>query len=335
MRSETTSSLPVLLVDDEADFLKSASLTLRLGGCDVVTCQHSNDVLALMEQQRFGVVLLDILMPGGKGTQLLPEIIKSFPESPVIMLTALNSVETAVECMRSGAFDYLVKPVEKERLVTSVRRAIDFVEIRNENSRLKGYLLDDQLKRPELFERFITRNKNIAAIFQYIEAIAQTPMPVLITGETGVGKELIARIVHDASGREGEFVSVNVAGLDDAMVSDTLFGHQKGAFTGADSKRDGLIAKAAGGTLFLDEIGDLARESQVKLLHLLEDRTYYSVGSDSLHNSTARIIVATNRDIQALRREGNFRNDLYFRLQSHQIDVPAAQGQARGYSPSY
>ncbi|HUI92815.1 MAG TPA: sigma-54 dependent transcriptional regulator [Chitinivibrionales bacterium] len=322
MKPETIITLPVLLVDDELDFLKSASVTLRLGGFAVATCQNSGDVLTLMAGQRFGVVLLDIMMPENQGTQLLPEIVKAYPESPVIMLTAINNVDTAVCCMRAGAFDYLVKPVEKDRLITSVRRAMDFVEIRNENTRLKGYLLDDRLQRPELFERFVTRDRKMTAIFQYVEAIAQTPMPVLITGETGAGKELIARIIHDASGRSGEFVSVNTAGLDDSMVSDTLFGHEKGAFTGADSRREGLVAKASGGTLFLDEIGDLPRESQVKLLRLLDDRTYYPVGSDSLRQSTARIIVATNRDMVALRKEGTFRSDLYFRLQSHQIDLP-------------
>jgi DNA-binding NtrC family response regulator len=322
METHIAPPLPILLVDDEINFLKSASITLRVAGFEVSTCSRSQEVLSLMVQQRFALVLLDVMMPGTPGTALLPEIVKGFPESPVIMLTAINSVETAVECMRSGAFDYLVKPVEKDRLVTSVRRAMDFVEIRNENSRLTRYLLDDRLKRPELFERIVTRNRKMSAIFQYVEAIAQTPMPVLITGETGVGKEMIARIIHDASGRGGEYVSVNIAGLDDAMISDTLFGHEKGAFTGAAAHRDGLVAKASGGTLFLDEIGDLARESQVKLLRLLEDRTYYPVGSDSVRTSSARVIVATNKDMQALRKEGVFRNDLYFRLQSHQIDIP-------------
>jgi|WetSurMetagenome_2_1015567.scaffolds.fasta_scaffold00871_1 DNA-binding NtrC family response regulator len=322
MNHEPTSSPPVLLVDDEPEFLKSASVTLRLGGFKVATCQSGGQALELLDRQKVGAILLDIMMPGGQGTQLLPDIVKAHPECPVIMLTAVNNVETAVSCMRSGAFDYLVKPVERERLITSVRRAMEYVEVRNENARLKGYLLDDRLRRPELFERFVTRDGKMAAIFQYVEAIAQTAMPVLITGETGVGKELFARIVHDASGRAGEFVTVNIAGLDDAMMSDTLFGHEKGAFTGAAAQRGGLVAKAAEGTLFLDEIGDISRESQVKLLRLLEDRTYYAGGSDSLRTSTARVIVATNQDLERLREEGAFRNDLYFRLQGHQISIP-------------
>jgi DNA-binding NtrC family response regulator len=322
MKQPIRISLPVLLVDDEPDFLQSASVTLRMSGFEAVTCQDSAMVLSMLSRQTIGIVVLDILMPACKGTQLLPEIIKTFPEIPVIMLTALNSVETAVECMRLGAFDYLVKPVEKNRLITSVRRAMDLVEIRNENRRLKDSLFTDQLKQPGLFEGFITGDAKMGMIFHYIEAIAPTSMPVLITGETGVGKELAARIIHNASGRAGEFVSVNIAGLDENMVSDTLFGHEKGAFTGAYARRDGLVAKAVDGTLFLDEIGDLAREMQIKLLRLLEERTYYPVGSDSLMRSNARVVVATNKNIAAMRKEGSFRNDLFFRLQSHQIDIP-------------
>jgi len=322
MNTKSRISLPVFLVDDEVDFLQSASVTLRMSGFDVITCSESNEVMSKLSQQNIGVIMLDILMPGTKGTDLLPEIIKAFPHIPIIMLTALNSVETAVDCMRMGAFDYLLKPVEKSRLVTSVRRAMDLVDIRNENTRLKDSLFAGRLNTPELFQDFITNDPKMTTIFQYIEAIAPTSMPVLITGETGVGKEMIARIIHNASGRSGEFVTINIAGLDETMVSDTLFGHEKGAFTGADIRRDGLVAKAAGGTLFLDEIGDLAREMQVKLLRLLEDRTYYPVGSDCLRQSNARIVVATNRDILEMRRDGSFRNDLYFRLQSHQVDIP-------------
>ena len=322
MNPESIPSLPILLVDDEVDFLKSASITLRVAGFNVVTCPQSEEALSLMAQQRFAVVVLDILMPGLPGNVLLPEIVKAFPESPVIMLTAINSVETAVECMRAGAFDYLVKPVEKSRLITSVRRAAEYVDMRDENKLLTGYLLHDRLERPALFERFVTRSPRMHGIFQYIEAIAQTPMPVLITGETGVGKELVARALHDASGRIGEFVSINIAGLSDALVSDTLFGHERGAFTGADARREGLVARAAKGTLFLDEIGDLAMESQIKLLRLLEDKTYYPVGSDAPRTSNARVIVATNRELETMRQNQTFRNDLYFRLQGHQIAIP-------------
>ena len=315
-------SQPVLLVDDEEQFLKSAGIILRLAGMRVVPCSKGTEAIPVMEKENCGVVALDIMMPDVSGLSLLPEIVKSHPEIPVIMLTAVNEVETAVECMRCGAFDYLVKPVDKSRLVTTVRRAFELVDMRNENDRLRGCLFNDRLERPELFDHIITRNRSMHSIFQYIEAIAPTPMPVLIAGETGTGKEMIAKALHDASGRTGEFVTINIAGLNDTLFSDTLFGHERGAFTGANERREGLVAKAGGGTLFLDEIGDLSSETQVKLLRLLDDKTYYPVGSDSLRTSTARIIVATNRNLDHLREEGTFRNDLYFRLRSHLINLP-------------
>jgi DNA-binding NtrC family response regulator len=159
-------------------------------------------------------------------------------------------------------------------------------------------------------------------VFRYVEAIAATPLPVLVTGETGVGKELIARAIHSLSGRMGAFVPVNVAGLDDTLFSDALFGHKRGGFTGADRDRSGLIEQAAGGTLFLDEIGDLAAASQVKLLRLLQEGRYYPIGSDLQKASDARVVVATNRDLAAMQEKGEFRRDLYYRLRSHHVHLP-------------
>jgi DNA-binding NtrC family response regulator len=217
----------------------------------------------------------------------------------------------------------LTKPVDKARLVTCVKKAIEFSDIKTENLELKKCLLSDKLEKPAVFENIVTGNHIMYSIFQYIEAIAITSLPVLITGETGVGKEMIAKAVHDASGRNGEFVSINVAGLDDALFCDTLFGHVKGAFTGAIQERKGLIEKATNGTLFLDEIGDLRMESQIKLLRLLEERTFYPVGSDIPATTDARIVVATNADLNKLQNEGNFRKDLFYRLQNHHIEIPS------------
>jgi len=160
------------------------------------------------------------------------------------------------------------------------------------------------------------------ALFRYCEAIAEGRQPVLITGETGVGKESIARAIHDLSGRAGEYVAVNVAGLDDQIFADTLFGHAKGAFTGADRNRSGLVEKAAGGSLFLDEIGDLSEASQVKLLRFLEEREYYPLGSDQVQHSDARVIVATHHDLEQQHQKGLFRTDLFYRLRTHRIQVP-------------
>jgi DNA-binding NtrC family response regulator len=225
--------------------------------------------------------------------------------------------------MKEGILDYIVRPFEPGRLITAVENALNFNDTQQEASSLKEYLLNDRLKHPEAFAEIKTSSRKMRSIFQYSEIVACSPQPVLITGETGVGKELFAHAIHRISRVRGQFVSINVAGLDDAMFSDTLFGHKKGAFTGADQYRDGLVCKAANGTLFLDEIGDLNELSQVKLLRLLQEREYYPVGADLISTSTARIVLATNVNLQERIKEGRFRRDLYYRLCSHQIRIPA------------
>jgi DNA-binding NtrC family response regulator len=182
--------------------------------------------------------------------------------------------------------------------------------------------IEDMIKRPEAFAEIITNSKEMLGVFLYIESIAQTSLPVLITGETGVGKELIARSIHSLSSLKGPFVAINVAGLEDNLFSDVLFGHIKGAFTGADKVRRGLVEKASDGTLFLDEIGDLSPVSQAKLLRLLQEREYLPLGQDNPKKTDARIVTATNQDLWALQRVGKFRKDLNFRLRIHHINVP-------------
>lgn len=314
---------PVLLVDDEEQFLFSAEITLQAGGINAVTkCRDGRQALALLAQHRHSVIVLDLYMPHLPGRELLPQLVESHPEIPVIVLTAVNEVETAVECMKAGAFEYLVKPVDDARLITTIRHALQMQEMKNENALLKKSLLSEQLRHPEAFAEIITNHAAMRGVFKYIEAIAGTPLSVLIAGETGVGKELVAKAIHRLSGRPGEFVAVNVAGVDDTLFSDTLFGHLKGAFTGADKLRKGLIEQAAGGTLFLDEIGDLSMESQVKLLRLLQEGRYYPLGADMPKMSEARIIAATHQDLAAKQSAGAFRKDLYYRLQAHYVQIP-------------
>lgn len=265
---------------------------------------------------------MDIMMPHKTGTELLPLIKKEHPDIAVIMVTGVSDVRVAVDAMKQGAFDYIVKPVRKDELVSCVRKAIESHDIRNETAALKQTVLDNKLKNPDAFCHIITRNEVLLNLFKYTEAIAPTSLPVLIYGETGVGKELLARAVHTLSDRKGTFICVNIAGLDDTMFSDTLFGHRRGAFSGADTDRRGLIEEAAGGTLFLDEIGDLSPESQVKLLRLIQDGSYYPLGSDLPKHCGARIIAATNRDLHAMQSSGVFRKDLYFRLEAHLLHIP-------------
>ncbi len=268
------------------------------------------------------MVVLDLIMPNISGQELLPKIVQHHPEIPVVVMTAAQDVDTAVSCMKDGAFDYLVKPVEESRLVSSVNRALEVRVLRQQVNKLRSCLMGKEQVRPAAFSDIITNHPRIEAIFQYINALAQSDEPVLITGETGVGKGLFAKAVHQVSSRANELVTVNVAGLDDNMFSDSLFGHQRGAFSGADNIREGFVAKAENGSLFLDEIGDLSKPSQVKLLRLLQEKNYYPLGSDLPRLSNARIIAATNHNLREMINKNRFRQDLYFRLSGHWIEIP-------------
>ena len=314
---------PILIVDDEEQALTSFEMTLRSANLNnFIRCSDSREVMALLEQGDMEVMLLDLRMPHIAGEELLPQVTATFPEIPVIVITGINDVETAVTCMQHDAFDYILKPVEKSRLIGSVRRAIEIRELQRENKRLRASVLEDKVANPEAFAEIVTASHKMRSMFQYIESVATSPRPVLITGETGVGKELVARAIHRLSQRNGEFIPVNVAGLDDNIFADTLFGHSKGAFTDAREARGGLIENAAGGTLFLDEIGDLSSGSQVKLLRLLQDGGYLPLGSDVAKRSDARILVATNQDLDELQVAGKFRRDLFYRLCAHRINIP-------------
>ena len=316
-------SLSVLLVDDEQHILLSSETLLRYAGVrKIITIDDSRHVLPLLEGEKISVIVLDLFMPYVSGKELLSVMSRDYPQIPVIVMTAADEVETAVECMKAGAFDYLVKPVENARLISCVKRALEICNLKNQLTQFQEHLLNNRVENPAAFASIISASNKMSSIFQYCEVVAKSQQPIIIIGETGVGKELIAKAIHDLSGLRGKFVPVNVAGLDDNMFSDTLFGHKKGAFTGADQTRSGLIAQASGGTLFLDEIGDLAELSQVKLLRLLQEQEYYPVGSDIPMVSDARIIAATNRDLRKLTGAGKFRNDLYFRLCAHQVHIP-------------
>ncbi len=320
----TNGQRKILLVDDEPQILKTNMLTLRTNGLqEVVTLSDSTEVMELLTHEPIAVILLDLRMPKLSGLELLPKIVQEYPDIPIILVTANDEIDTVVAAMKLGAFDYLVKPVDASRLVASVRKALAMRSMAKELSSLKRYMLDDRLDHPAVFAPIVTGNKKMRALFQYVEVVSPTREPIMICGETGVGKELFARAIHQLSGCQGEFVALNVAGLDDNMFTDTLFGHKKGAFTGAEISRDGLISKAAGGTLFLDEIGDINEASQIKLLRLLQEQEYYPVGSDLVQKSDARIVMATNRDLQKAIAAGTFRNDLYYRLFAHQIHVPS------------
>ena len=314
---------PIIVIDDEEAILLAIDTILRMAGLNnVVTCTDSRNAIASIQQQGASIVLLDLNMPYIDGQTLMPRINALFPELPIIIITGTIDVETAVKSMKSGAFDYIVKPVEESRLITAIHQALRFSELRQENQALRQQLLNNSLQHPDAFSAIITQSTKMISLFSYMESIAPTTQPVLIRGETGVGKELAARAIHLLSGRKGAFVAVNVAGLDDNVFSDTLFGHVKGAFTGADSFRKGLIERASGGTLFLDEIGDLNHGAQVKLLRLLQEHEYMPLGSDATHKSDARVIASTHADLWALQHQQRFRTDLHYRLRTHRVLIP-------------
>ena len=323
MPETRTTHLPVLLVDDDKTGCSMMALTLREAGIkNVHSISDSRQVLPFLAEHGAALILLDLIMPHISGEELLGAIRLEHPEIQVVVISGANELNLAVECMKLGVLDYLSKPVESTRLIVSVKNALRINAMQGELLSLKKRMLEDSLDNPGAFAAFKTKSSKMRALFQYTEVIACSPQAILITGETGVGKELMARAVHHLSGVRGEFVSVNAAGLDDATFSDTLFGHKKGAFTGADQAREGLIARAAGGTLFLDEIGDMEERSQIKLLRLLQEREYYPVGSDILKKTTARIVAVTNCNLQERVAEKLFRRDLYYRLCTHEIHIP-------------
>ncbi len=314
----------VLLVDDEPAWLRSLRLTLErsAGITNIITCQDSRTVMALLEQHEIGLVLLDLNMPHLSGDQLIGLIAERHPEISVIVISGMNQIESAVNCIKQGAFDYFVKTVEEDRLVSGVLRAIRVLELERQNREMSSRMLSGELKHPDAFAGIITTDRAMHAIFSYIEAVALSAEPLLILGESGVGKELIAKAAHTLSGCRGQLVSVNVAGLDDVVFADTLFGHLRGAFTGADQPRRGMIEEATDGTLFLDEIGDLSIASQVKLLRLLQEGEYFPLGSDRPKRLKARVVVATHQNLALKQEAGSFRRDLYYRLCTHLVQVP-------------
>ncbi|MDR1625080.1 MAG: sigma-54 dependent transcriptional regulator [Spirochaetia bacterium] len=288
----------------------------------IVLCGAGRNVPAKLEEGHFDLVLLDLHLSHVEGKDFLRAIHKGYPDIPVIVITVQDRVEAAVECMKAGAFDFLLNPVSEGRLLSTIQHAMTIRELQSRVNQLEQQTPAWDLRHPEIFKEITTVSYAMHSIFAYIEAIQASGKAVLITGESGTGKELIARIIHRVSGRQGKFVPVNVSGLDDTLFSDTLFGHAKGAFSGAENVRKGFIEQAAGGTLFLDEIGDLELVSQIKLLRLLQEGEFYPLGIDSPGICTARIIAATNADLRAKQYDKSFRADLYYRLMSHHIELP-------------
>jgi DNA-binding NtrC family response regulator len=316
-------TVSLLIIEDEQDLRLSIAAYFADLGFQITEAGDGRAGLELFRTIHPALVFTDLRMPVLDGFAVIEAIAQESPDTPIIVISGTGEITDAVRAMRLGARDFVLKPVfELEELELAVKRALNESALQLEVNALKNRLLGvDQTCHPA-FETIITVDPVMGAVFRYLEVVSTTSQPIMIQGETGTGKELVASAIHAASGRSGAFVAVNVAGLDEQAFSDTLFGHTRGAFTGADKPREGLIGQASGGTLFLDEIGDLGANLQVKLLRLLQEGEYYPLGSDIPRITNARIVVATHANLQQLVANGQFRQDLYYRLKAHQVTIP-------------
>ena len=308
----------VLVVDDEPNYLIVLSELLREEGFEVFTARSGGEGLGVVRENDIDLVITDMQMPGMDGLALLTSVKAMNRDLPVIMVTAVGEVGKAVAAMRTGAYTYLTKPFNNEELVVNARKAVEHYSLVRENRRLR-----DEVKARYGFANMVGKNPRMRQIYQLIEKVAPTPASVLITGESGTGKELVARAIHFNSPREkAPFISVNCAALPETLLESELFGHEKGAFTGAASLRKGRFELADTGTLFLDEIGDIPLTLQAKLLRVLQERSFERVGGSRLLSVDVRIITATNREVRDEVEKGRFREDLYYRLNVVHIHLP-------------
>jgi len=308
----------ILIVDDDAlmrDWLREV---LEGQNMDVVVASDAQVAIEACVKQEFDAAILDIMMPGCSGVDLLAVLRERCPETPIVMMTAYASVETAVNSLRGGAFDYLAKPLHPDMLIASLQRALRIRALESENAQLRR-----AIDRTSSFGDLIGGSPAMREIYQLIRKVADRSCNVLITGESGTGKEVVARTIHFSGNRaEGPFVPINCASMPAGLLESELFGHVKGAFSGAHARNQGLVAAANGGTLFLDEIGEMAPELQAKMLRVIQDRSVRPVGGTDSRKLDVRVIAATNRDLREAVRNKTFRMDLYYRLHVVDIRIP-------------
>jgi len=308
----------VLVVDDDDSIRETFQYHLERAGYEVTTAATAEAGLGLLSEVEPGVVITDIRMPGMDGLELLGRIRDASPDIDVLMITAHEDMQSASDAMRRGAFDYLVKPLDLDRIEALVERCFRERKLRNRSEALSQAAVE-----PSSPHQLVGRDARMIEIYKLIGTLADNPAPVLIQGETGTGKELIARAIHFGSGRAGEpFIAVNCTALTETLLESELFGHVRGAFTGAVAHHKGRFELAGAGTLFLDEIGDTTPAFQAKLLRVLEEREFYPVGGEAPRKTVARVMAATNRHLETLVKEGSFRRDLYFRLKVVEVSVP-------------
>jgi len=308
----------ILIVDDERSIRVGLKGLLSKEGYEVAIAESGDEALRLLNEQAFALVLTDLRMPGIDGLSLLKRIKEHYPETVVMMMTAYGSEKIAVEAMKAGAYDYLVKPFDNEEVKILVRHAIEQRALRREVQYLR-----ERLDTAFRFDSILGTSPAMQRVFDVVKKVAPTDLTVLITGESGTGKELIANALHQNSPRKNKsFIKVNCAAMARELVESELFGHEKGAFTGAIAVREGKFEAANGGTLFLDEIGDMPLDTQAKVLRVLQEREFERVGGNRTIKVDVRVIAATNRDLYQMTQDGKFREDLFYRLNVVPIHLP-------------
>ncbi len=309
----------VLVIDDEPVVQDVLGRLLRKSGYAPASATTAREGLALLEECDPHLVILDVMLPDSNGLEILRQVKERDPDRPVIMMTAYGSVSDAVAAMKEGAFHYLTKPFSNDEVLLLVQKALDTRALREENRMLRSLLAGEGL-----FEGIVGRSAPMRAVFDLVKQVAPSRSTVLILGESGTGKELVARALHNLSTRSREpFLTVHSGGIPPDLMEANLFGHVKGAFTGATSAREGLFVAADGGTLFFDEIGTLRPELQAKLLRVMQERTFMPVGSTESVSVDVRILAATNVDLKALVERGEFREDLYYRFNVLRVQLPS------------
>ena len=297
----------ILIVDDEKNIRRSVEMICRGEGYDVRTAGDAAQAQQQLRASAFDLMILDIVMPGVDGLTFLKTVHKNYPEMCVIMVSGHATVENAVRATKEGAYDFIEKPISKEKLLLSIKNALRSRSLQQENLQLK--------KRLSGGYELVGESPAMGAIFEQIRKVAPTNGRVLITGESGTGKELIARAIHEASRRKnGPFIKVNCAAIPEELIESELFGSEKGAYTGAHRSREGKFSLADGGTLFLDEVGDMSLKVQAKVLRALQEGEFEKVGGQETLGVDVRVLAATNKNLEEEVRKGNFREDLYFRL---------------------
>ncbi|MCB9917155.1 MAG: sigma-54-dependent Fis family transcriptional regulator [Planctomycetes bacterium] len=328
MSEPATKSLRVLVADDEESMRFFVDRGLRRRGYEVEAFENGTALLERARSAPFDAAVVDLKMPGPSGIDVLRELRELDPDATVLLMTAYGTIETAIEATRLGAFHYLTKPFEFAELVALLERALEHRAAVRENRNLRSLASGR-----DSFGPMVGQSDAMRAVFATLETLGSATSTVLITGESGTGKELVAKALHVTSGRSGEFIAVNCAGIPETLFESELFGHEPGAFTGAVKGRGGLVARAEAGTLFLDEIGEISLANQKSLERFLQEREYAPLGSESLVKANVRIVAATNRDLAVEVAEGRFRQELLFRLDVVPIHVPPLRERPEDVAP--